>query len=93
MIQVTINITDAQAAALEAERAEFNKELSILKDEEGKALPEITSNQFIQSFWDQAANEKVAEHRRKERLAIANAFSTVDAKTQTDVKVLLKITT
>lgn len=90
MTQVTIEISDAQNAVLEAERSEFNKMIALGKGE-GEPSEAISSSRFAQLFWDEVANAKVAEFKKRERMAVANTFASADTKTQADIKTLLKL--
>lgn len=90
MAQITIEISAAQAAFLELERKAFNDRLAVMKPP-GDEKEEVATPEFAQMVWDQACNEKVADHNRRERLRVANTWGTADQAVQQQVKTLLKL--
>lgn len=78
MATITLNLTDAQLAALNLEVAEVNAGLSI---------EEYTSGQFSAFFLSLEA-----KHTKLEEKEVANKYSKVDVAIQDEIKNLLGIT-
>lgn len=84
-MDLTIKCTSDQAAALEAERKTYNAHIATLKP----PGDQLTFSEYAQVVWNRMADDKLAQHKQREREEIVQAFSVADDTTREQVRTIL----
>lgn len=85
MIDLTIKCSSDQAAALEAERKAYNAHIATLKP----AGNQLTFGEYAQLAWNRMADDKLAQHKQRERDELVQAFAVADEPTREQVRSIL----
>jgi hypothetical protein len=85
MIELTIKCSSDQAAALEAERKAHNAHIATLKPPGNQ----LTFGEYAQVVWNRMADDKLAQHKQREREEILSAFAVADEPTREQVRSIL----